>query len=150
METPDYGDDDKMECVGSLLVHSHDLQELSDLTRTKVEASSSRPATDTGDFVSNPQLCATVGTLLLPPFDFNDFVHHHHHHHHHATTSVDDDHNATKPTATATTTTTAQPATRNNTDQEQDKSPAASLVRRITNKLQGPAPNDDEAELWAD
>ena len=71
------------ECVGTLLVHPQDVQELSSVKVAK------RP---------------TVGTLLVPSQDL----------------------------------------------QELTESPPSTLRRRITDRMNGPAPKDEDADTWAD
>jgi hypothetical protein len=86
--------DDPVECVGSLLVHSSNIQELS-------EGASMLPAV-------NLRQRVTAGTLLVKSDDLR---------------SPEDNH----------------------TQQ------GVSIQKRlITNKLNGPAPSDEEADSWAD
>jgi hypothetical protein len=181
MEAPD-DNNDRMECVGSLLVHSHDLQELSDLTTTTTRksdhvdvrnnsssSSSSSSSSKPSSLISSPVAAAAAvsssdfdihdgaASVLLPPFDFTDFVHHHRGITDISTNASDDcDHAATTATTTITTTTTTtknvqkQQSTSNGPDDQTTSNNPTLLLRRITNKLQGPAPDDAEAELWAD
>lgn len=93
-------------CVGSVLLPSHDVQEL-DSDHIPVP----KPSPDA---VKDLKKRATVGSLLLPPF--------------HAAT--------------------ADQVAKSNKDSPSNKSP--SLVRRITDKMQGPAPDDADADEWAD
>ena len=120
----------KTECVGSLLVHSSDLQELSTY-KTEPEKDPNvcvgslimhvhdvqeldtdhipfpQPSTPVEDLKKR----TAVGSLLLPPVDLKT------------------------PTTQA-------------SSLESPKFP--SLVRRFTDKMQGPAPEDGEADCWAD
>ena len=51
---------DQVECVGTLLVHSSDVQELSEISNTQANKES---------FGANLQRRVTVGTLLVPSSD---------------------------------------------------------------------------------
>jgi hypothetical protein len=81
------------ECVGSLLVHQSDMQELSQEMEPKREM--------------NLQKRVSAGTLLVSSSDLR-----------------------------------SEPA--------REESPKGSLRRRITDRLNSPAPKDEEADTWAD
>lgn len=85
------------ECVGSLLVHQADVQELGEMPTPEVPE-------------VNLKKRVSAGTLLVPTSDLRS------------------------------------PQQQNN----QGTPPKASLARRITDRLNGPAPRDEEADSWAD
>lgn len=117
----------KQECVGTLLVPSSNLQELSSNFPHPVTFSSSVegvgtiivPCNDLQEFKDESKQTislkkrVTVGSLLVPSTDL---------HHPPVLGEVIDISEARKP----------------------------SLVRRFTNKMQGPAPSDAQADSWAD
>ena len=108
---------DRIECVGTLLVHSKDVQELSvPVPATRDECVGSllvhqsdvqevSAAEDPG-FAVNLQKRVSAGTLLVPSSDLQS--------------------------------------------PQQDSAPQGSLRRRITDRLNGPPPKDDEADKWVD
>ena len=110
--------DHQVECVGSLLVPSRDVQELSLENRTTSECVGSLlvDSKDIQELGSSPMMASsftqvnlqkrvTVGTLLVPPDDLK-------------------------------------------TTHEESSSP--SLARRVTERLQGPPPDDADTDMWAD
>ena len=97
-----------VECVGSLLVHTSDMQELSDHNAVQAEL---LPA------VNLQKRVTAVGTLLVNQNDLDS-------------------------------SSGSGSGSNNNPNAEENDSP--SIVRRITKALQGPAPDDAEADTWAD
>jgi hypothetical protein len=97
---------DKVECVGSLLVSTHDVQDLSDAPEVHI------PSFPEG----NLKRRVTAGTLLVSSTDLK------------TPAGEESDPKQDGP----------------------DTSGATTLRKRITNRLNGPAPEDSEADSWAD
>ena len=145
MENPQ-GDHDKLECVGSLIVHSQDVRELSGMPTTYTTS-------------SEPNVC--VGSVLLPSHDVQELDSVHMPTTMAAAVSPDVTKDL-KKRPTAGTILLPPPllhpehvsnkTSRDDSGIDQEKSSSPSLMRRITKKLMEPASPDadEDYQFWTD